>query len=254
MKISVLTPSVRRDGIDIVKKALEGQTFKDFEWIIGSPFTMPKHFIKNPFYWVEDDFEYGFWTLNRIYNKMFKKAKGELIVSLQDWIYVQPDALEKFWINYQEVGPKALISGVGDQYERLGKYNRPEVKIWSDPRKTMNNGSFYESYPQDCEWNFAAIPKKALFEVGGMDEELDFLGFGGDQFGVGQRLNDLGYKFFLDQTNESFTIRHSRSDFGGQQYWDENHVLLNGKYDKRKMQLLNEGKWPVLDYLKSDII
>ena len=251
MKISVITPSIRPEGLEIVKKALEAQTFdkNEFEWLICSPSPLPKRFTKLNYTWVDDDSEHGFWALNRSYNKLFRQAQGDLLVTLQDWIHINPDGLQKFWDNYLQVGPKALISGVGDQYEGLDKWGKPEIKIWSDPRKTDKNGSFYECFPNDVEWNFAAFPRAAVFEAGGMDEQLDFLGFGGDQLQMGQRLDELGYKSYLDQTNESFTIRHDRKDYGGQLYWDENHVVLNGKYDKEIQRLKSEAKWPKLDYL-----
>lgn len=233
MKITVITPSVRPEGLEIVKKALDGQTFKDFEWLVN-----------------DKRYEGGFWGLNRAYNELFREAKGELIVTLQDWIYVNPDGLQKFW-DAHEQHPDAVISGVGDQYESLDKWGKPQIKIWSDPRKTLANGSFYECYPNDAEWNWCAIPTKRLFEVGGMDEELDFLGFGGDQLQVGERLDAIGTKFYLDQTNESYTIRHDRSSFGGQKNWDDNHILFNGKYAKRKQELVNSGQWPRLSFLGS---
>jgi hypothetical protein len=234
MKISVVTPSIRPEGLKIVEKALKNQTFKDYEWLVNS-----------------DKYEGGFWGLNRAYNDLFRKAKGELIVTLQDWIYVDPEGLQKFWDAY-EAYPKAVVSGVGDQYETTDKWGKPQIKIWSDPRKRMDQGSFYECYPNDAEWNWCAIPKKLLYDVGGMDEELDFLGYGGDQLQVGERLDAIGVKFYLDQTNESYTIRHDRSSFGGQENWDKNHVLFNGKYEKRKIDLVKEGKWPKLSYLQRE--
>lgn len=243
MKVSVLTPTIREDGLSIVRKALEKQTFKDFEWLIGSPFDpgFPEA------HWIPDDFDGGFWSLNRIYNSLFNASKGSILVSWQDWIYANPDALEKFVQNVETTG--GIVSGVGDQYERINKWGKPEVKIWSDPRKSESNGSFYECYPNDAEWNFCAFPKEAIFKVGGMDEELDFRGFGGDQLQVGERLDAAGYKTYLDQTNESFTVRHSRKDFGGQEAWDKNHVLFNGEYDKRKAELISLGHWPRVPYL-----
>ncbi len=242
--ITVITPTIRPEGLKIVSQALSKQTFKEFEWLIGSK--------ENPNYleakWVNDDFTGGFWSLNRIYNKLFKEAKGELIVSWQDWIYAKPDALEKFWNNYEKT--KAIVSGVGDQYESVDKWGKPLVKIWSDPRKTDEHGTFYECFPQDAEWNFCAIPKEAVFKVGGMDEHLDFLGYGGDQLQVDARMDAAGFKFYLDQTNESFTVRHGREDFGGQEEWDSKHVLFNGKYQERLEQLKKENKWPNVGYLK----
>jgi len=248
MKITVVTPSIRKDGLSVVAQALSNQEFKDFEWLVGSPFTPNLDVDNIPlFKWVEDSFKGGFWSLNRIYNKMFKKAKGELVVTLQDWIWIPPDGLQKFVDAFEVVG-EGIVSGVGDQYERMGDF-KPEVKIWSDPRKTIEHGTFYECYPNDVEWNWCAFPKKYIFDVGGMDEELDFRGYGGDQLQVGERWSALGYKTYLDQSNESFTIRHDRSSFGGQKEWDSKHVLFNGEYDKRKQELVTSGQWPVLKFL-----
>lgn len=245
MKITVVTPTIRREGLEIVRKSLLKQTHKDWEWLIGSPFD-PQISEAT---WVEDNFDDGYWTLNRMYNALFRKASGELIVSLQDWIWVPKDGLEKFWTNYEETNKKAVISGVGDQYETVNKWGKPEVKIWSDPRKNDKHGSFYECFPNDAEWNWCAIPFSAIKEAGGMDEHLDCLGYGGDQLQICARIDELGYQFYLDQTNESYTVRHGRDSFGGQENWDANHVLFNGKYDARIQELKRAGKWPCVGYL-----
>lgn len=249
-KITVVTPTIRREGLDIVAKSLQNQTFKDFQWLVCSPFDyeIPEGIsgmhLKDAF--VEN--EGGFWGLNRAYNWLFACSEGDLIVTLQDWIYIPPDGLQKFW-DVHEKFPDFVVSGVGDQYERVNKYGKPEVKIWSDPRKNERFGSFYECFPNDCEWNWAMIPKKHIAAVGGMDEELDFRGYGGDQLQIVERMDALGIKFYLDQSNESFTIRHGRGDFGGQQSWDGNHVVFNGEYDKRKKELIESGQWPKVPFL-----
>lgn len=243
MRVSVVTPTIRKEGLDVVQKALKNQTFKDFEWLISSPFDPGIPTAK----WIPDKFTEGYWSLNRAYNSLFVAAQGDLIVSLQDWIWVPPTGIEQFIDAYES--SQGIISGVGDQYERVGQYGKPEVKIWTDPRRNSNYGSFYECYPNDAEWNWCLIPKQALIDIGGMDEQLDFLGYGGDQLQAVERMDTLGYKFFLDQTNESYTVRHDRGDFGGQDAWDKDHVLFNGKYKERKKELINNGQWPVLDYL-----
>jgi len=48
MKISVITPTIREEGLPIVDKALNRQSFEDFEWLVGSPF--PTEYGK----WVEE--------------------------------------------------------------------------------------------------------------------------------------------------------------------------------------------------------
>lgn len=242
-KVSVITPSIRPKGLEIVKNALKKQTFKDFEWLICSVFDPGIPEAK----WIPDNFTGGFWSLNRAYNSLFKFSSGDIIVTWQDWIFANPDALEKFVDNVEKTN--GVVSGVGDQYERVNKWGKPEIKIWSDPRKTDKYGSFYEVNSNDAEWNFCAFPKQAIIAVGGMDEQLDFLGYGGDQLQASERMDQLGIKFYLDQTNESCTVRHNRGDFGGQDAWDKAHVLFNGKYDQRKRELIQSGQWPKISYL-----
>lgn len=249
MKVSVITPTIRPKGLDLVKKSLEKQKFRDFEWLIGSPFD-PKISGAN---WVPDDFSEGYWSLNRIFNALLKSAQGDIVVSWQDWIYANPDALGRFVEKVTQT--HGVVSGTGHQYARLNKYGKPELHVWSDPRKTEKWGSFYEVNWNDAEFNFAAFPRELFHSVGGFDEELDFLGVGGDQLQFCERLNDTGTKFYLDQDNESFTLRHDRSDFGGQEEWDSKHVLFKkGKsglslYDERKLELKQSGQWPKLNYL-----
>lgn len=235
-KITVITPSIRKEGLKIVEQALKKQTFRDFEWLIGSPFDPEISEAK----WVKDDFKGGFWTLNRCWDALFKKANGELIICWQDNIWCPPDTLEKFYNNVLATGE--MVTGIGDQYEKIGKYGKPEIKIWNDPRRTKKYGSFYEVNFNDIEFNLAAFLKKLIEEVGGIDIELDFRGYGADLFQVADRLNDLGHRFYIDQTCESYTIRHGRE----KKDWDEKHILLNGEYQKRKLELLNSGNWPVI--------
>jgi len=253
MKITILSPTVRPKGLYVTASAVSRQDFRDFEWLVGSPFVPELETDNIPNYkWVEDGFGGGLWSLNRVMNKMLKEAKGEIIVSLQDWIWVPPDGLQKFvdaFADLHSQGIEAIVSGVGDQYEKMGKF-KPEVKIWSDPRKNLNNGSFYEVFPNDIEWNYCAVSRKAIFDIGGFDEEMDFRCRGVDAIQVMERLDAVGYKSYIDQANESYTIRHGREDYGGEEEWNKTHGLFNGQYEKRKKQLVEENQWPVLSYLK----
>ena len=70
---------------------------------------------------------------------------------------------------------------------------------------------------------------------------MDFLGFGMDMFQINDRLNDNGGHFFIDQTLESYTLRHGRE----RDNWDADH-LMHGGYQKRKDELKSMGEWPVL--------
>lgn len=237
---------MRKEALELTKRSLGHQIFRDFEWLACSPFPVKEA------KWLKDDFEGGFWSLNRAYNRLFKESKGELIVSLQDSIWIPPLGLQKFWEAYQSKGDKAIFSGVGDQYAKLDEYGKPIIKVWEDPRKTDKYGDFYRCVWNDCEWNWAAFSRKAIFDIGGTDEELDFRCRGCDQIEVCARWNAMDYKSYLDQTNESFTLRHDRSVYGGEEAWKRSHGLFNGEYNKRVKELVDSEEWPVLKYLSID--
>ena len=266
-KISVLTPSVRPLGLEIVAKTLLKQTFKNWEWLICGPEKNRKAVKKVigdivPYtYLGNGPLKKGqFWDLNHSYNKLFKKAQGWAAISLQDGIYLPPTALERFLEALEglvatEKTEKVVISGVGDQYERLGQYGKPEIKNWGDPRKTKKYGSLYCANWNDGEFNYAILPKKLIFEIGGFDEEMDYRCRGVDAIQVMERLDAIGCLTFLDQSNESFSIQHGRESYGGEKAWNDSHGLfMKGKsglsiYDERKEELKKSGKWPHLDYL-----
>ena len=235
MKITIITPTVRERGLLQVKKSLDKQTLRDFEWLVISPNDLVvegARVLKDPPKRPED-----YWSFNKAMNKAIKESKGELIVSIQDYTGFNPEALEKFWFYFTNGYNRALISGIGDKYDEDGD------RVWADPRRVIEYGTFYECYPNDIEFNFCSIPRKAFFEVGGFDEELDRWA-GMDHISVQERLDEVGYKFYLDQTNETFSGVHGRLPD-----WEDN-LALKGPYHTRKSQLKEQGKWPVLDYLK----
>ncbi len=269
-KVSILTPTIRPLGLDIVRNSLKKQSFQDYEWIIGSPFVpfIPEKMAKEcedsqrsrarlqgyamvsqtpSTQWIPDDFTGGFWSLNRMMNKMIKHSNGEILVSWQDYIWAPSDALEKFVTAVEKTG--GIVSGIGDQFERVGRYGVPEIMVWEDPRKTQKYGSFYESLPSDNEWNFCSFTRDAIFDVGGFCEILDTKGFGMDGYQVNERLDVLGYKFYLDQTNISYTVRHNRDSYGGDERWNKNNNLTNGQYEKVRQECINKGEWPRMKYL-----
>lgn len=227
--ISILTPTIRPEGLDIVKLGLDRQTIPYDEWLIGSPFE-PK--VGK---WIKDGFAGGYWTFNREMNKLIKEAKGDFIVSIQDYTFFYPDALERFEYFYKQ-NPNTIISGVGDKYEQV--YPDRGKKVWTDPRRVAGNGDcpFYA-----IEGNFCAFPKQAVLDVGGFDENLDFVGFGLDFYSLFDRIGMLNkYKFYLDTTNESFSLVHGRVN-----NWDKDNISA-GQYIEIHNKYMEK---PVLSYL-----
>jgi len=176
------------------------------------------------------------WSFNEASNKAIKKSKGGLLVFIQDSIWFKPDALEKFYFHFQR-SPQACVSGIGDQYSKLDKNGKPVDKVWLDPRKRTDIGTLYECRPEDWELNFCSLPRQLIYTIGGFDEELDRF-YGMDNVAVAYRLDSIGARFYLDQTNESFTLQHGR-----RKDWNENHWMKHGFWDFLK------GRSPKLEYL-----
>lgn len=248
MKISVITPSVRPKGLEIVKRSLDQQTFKDFEWIIIGP--GGNHFSKRdaelfnyPVALLQDapkkDGE--MYKLNAAWNRGFRQAKGELIVSFVDMTWAPPDALENFWSHYQD-NPRALVGGVGNQYEEV-QNGKPEIMIWKDPRMRMDNGSFYEINPIDLEFCLTSVPKQAISDIGGWDETWDKYAALSEKEAC-LRMDKLGYKFYLDQSIEYRALTHPRLT----KDWEERYQL-GCKYMEKCLHEINNGTRLKLNYL-----
>lgn len=220
--ISVITCSVRPEGLKLVEKALDRQTLQDFEWIVqGREGAIPNDCV---------------WTLNRDYNHAIKRAKGDLIISWQDYTYANPDTLEKFLFHF-ETEPKTLVTAVGNKYQD----DTWTIETWRDPRIRADEGSYYPCYFNDIEWNLCSVPKSALYAVGGFDEDLDHW-YGMDGYSVVDRLNMLGgYDFKIDQTIRSYSLEHGRPD-----KWEDLNAI-HGPYEKRRLAYVDN---PVLKFLQ----
>jgi len=236
-KISVITPTIREDGLKLVETALKKQDMQFFEWLICSK-QKPKR-IEIPYIWLEDDFVGKTWTLNRAYNKLIKNAHAPLIVSWQDFTYSKFDTLGRFLTHFEQ-DPNVLVGAVGNKYKTV--YPELGAMVWSDPREREDQGTYYKTGFENVEWNLAAIPKKALYDIGGFDEELDGF-FGMDGYSVAERIHFIGgYDFALDQSIKSYSVVHDRPID-----WEEKGAI-HGPYQERQQYYLQNG--PVLQYLK----
>ena len=165
-KISVITTSIRPKGLEITRQSLLKQGLKDFEWLVDIN-------------WI------GEHDLNRAYNRLIKRAKGELIVSLQDFIKIEADALEKLWEAYFHQPDTFFTCPVG-KVQNEDYTGDPKWDWRVSPGATMDWRMW--------EIDFGACPKSALYAVGGFDESLDGL-WSMDNVSVGMRAEALGFKF-----------------------------------------------------------
>lgn len=110
-KISVITPTIRPDGLKVMQSCLRRQSFKDFEWLVevGQPDKS---------------------DLNASLNRMIRRAKGELLVFYQDYITIPDDGLKKFY-NAWKFKDAFYTAAVNYDWrrEKLGKINWLEWEI-----------------------------------------------------------------------------------------------------------------------------
>lgn len=258
--ITVVTPSVRPEMLSVVAKCLQRQTFKDYEWLIATPYSLEwKPFLKEfhlrdgystnviqlndkTFLVLEPPKKKGdYYSLNKAWNEAFRHAKGELIVSIQDGIWFNPHLLETFWAHYQTT-PKACVGGIGHQYDQMVN-GKPENLVWRDPRARTDYGSFWEINPNDLEWCVSSIPREALFAIGGIDEEYDKYAALSEK-DANFRMSKLGYKFFLDLTLEYRAIKHPRLNDN----WEKRYQAGCAIFLKHGQEII-DGKRLKLSYL-----
>lgn len=177
-KISVLTPSIRPKGLAVTQHTLAAQTFKDFEWLVEIGIPERGH------------------DLNAAYNRMLRRAKGELVIFLQDYIKVEPDFLQKCWKFYKAYPNTFFTMPVG------------KVKEWGDEpvwdwRNSPDAKMMWTMWEIDC----AGAPLALLKAIGGFDEELD-AHWSCDNVNVGCRADLAGYKFACFIENEAIAFDH----------------------------------------------
>lgn len=187
MKISAITVSIRTDGLKSVQRSLKNQTFTDFEWLC----------------------EIGLGNnhdLNSSYNRAVRRAKGEIFVSIQDYIEFPPDFLENIVKKYRD--DTFYTIPVGKTKDR--------VNVEWDWRKNNTETGW-----QGWEIDAGFCPMKALYEIGGFDEELD-RHWTFDNVSVGYRAAVAGYSFgvandmdcvaFDHDAFEKHPFRHLKND------------------------------------------
>lgn len=168
--ITVITPSIRPQYLDITQKCLESQTFQDFEWIVevglpGRGFTLPRDM-----------------------NRMLARAKGDIIVSLQDCISIPPDALERVAaLNFDHTAYTFPIGKEGTFDWRMGAER--------------------DITPNEWEIDLAAAPRNLFYDVGGFDEAF-CNGWSWENVEIAWRAEAAGYSFKVSHAMVGDAIDH----------------------------------------------
>lgn len=227
--ISVLYVTHRPGGFDVLKHDLRRQTFEDFELVVVDDWGGDREAAVRE-YVSEFDLTYleprpprerDYWNLNKAYNDGVEACEGELIVSLQDYIWIDEHGLERFWEVYEETGD--FVTGVGGKYAEPSSIADPDNPIsifeteYADPptdqvepdpridgREDVVEMEFFR---WEADWG--AFPRDAAYALGGFDESMDRI-FSGDNVAFAYRASKLGYRFYVDKRNEFRGFDHGQ--------------------------------------------
>lgn len=251
-KISVVTVTKRPGSIDVTWGGLRGQRMGDFEWVLCDELYDWRAAEVAAFV---DDARLrhipaparpgDLWNLNKAYNEALRHCRGQLVVSLQDYIWVAPDGLERFWCAHERHGPRTLVAGVTATYALPAEVRGLDGKVtifhepWTErPEELLRVDEDRFCFPpgvtparrQHWEINWASAPLAALFDVGGFAEEQDGMFYSCDNVTVATVAEHLGYEFVLDRDNVAHAIDHS-GIFPKPADWEERHGRF-GPWDR----------------------
>jgi GT2 family glycosyltransferase len=165
---------------------------------------MNQTFPKDQFEWLVE-VGIGQHDLNAAFNRMIKRAKGELIVFYEDYTKILPDGLERFWKAYRE-NPNTCFTAPLGKVDKFGDAPRWD---WRANKQNTDQKDYTECNWNTCELDWGAIPKKILVKIGGFDEELDKF-WSCDNVNVGCRADLAGAKFKCVFTNPAIAIDHDK--------------------------------------------
>lgn len=216
-KISVVCVTNRKGAFDFIRKQLEKQTFQDFELIMADDSGVLSHVSQ---FKPRQKNEGDVWNINKAYNDCLDRVEGELIVFLQDFIWIPANGLQKFWDDYQ-IYPEALITGVGHKAKSgLEGISEVDDRMFGEPG--LHPGSF-----SHYELNWASCPTKLAPRF---DEDMD-KNYGGENQVFAIKANA---DIYIDRSN--ICVGYSQEEVGGRpDDWEEKHFnKTNVLQDKLK--------------------
>lgn len=269
--VSVVTVTSRPGSVDVTWNALRRQTWQDFEWVLCderydwrreevAAFVGDERLRHVP----APHADGALWSLNRSHNEALRHCRGELVVSLQDYIWVEPDGLERFWAAHRDAGGRAFLCGVTATYALPAPVDRLDgkVTIFAEPcaeppsellridesRSRFPSGRS-EVTPFGWELNWAAAPLAGLLDVGGFAEDHDRRFYSYDNVTVAVIADRLGYRFVVDRGAVCRALDHG-GIFPKPDDWEERHGRRGG-WDAWYRRWVAEG-CPRLPHLTPD--
>jgi glycosyltransferase involved in cell wall biosynthesis len=243
-KVSVVVPTMRIGGFDVLCNSLVSQTYKDFELVIADSLykfrrnLVAERLTKLPFKVVHAEVSGSRFPINefcRVANTGLMGASGELVVFVVDYTWLNPTCLAKH--------VKFHVEHSGFGYLGVHRYRHlPAVALTpSYGQVTVYDDTLSDRYAQNLE---AGLHKESMWSI--FEKELKQI----DDLAVDQSLRDhkfnqrsgnTDYRGFFAK-NDSFKLADVMS-VGG---WDEDLDGSHGYQDyalSSKLDTLLGVKW-----------
>lgn len=252
MNVAVFTPTKRMGGIDVLEASLNRQTCKEFDFFVidecerdwhwerlGKDIGLKVTTIKPPPI-------SGARNLATAYNIMVEYAidgNYDLLISLQDYLWLPPTGVERFIGVYGANGDRQLYTGLtsiadepkpsqvydlDDPYSifKYPYYEEPLLMQWRDVRETEIYYDWFTekgakiitvSDPMSWEANWAAVPVLLFKEGLRWDEEYDKgVAYENSQFAL-DAIREHSCTIIIDSLNHAISLPH-------RDYFDEGEI------------------------------
>lgn len=265
IKVSIITPTIRKGFFNIMAHNLSIQTYKNIEWIIVDDYDTDRSDIAKKYARMYDlDIKYvrgkerkikRTYGLVNANNTGLNTATGELLVILQDFILIPQDGIEQL-VTLHKKHPDALLAPVdiyvapkvkpdttsedwfNGNLDVVGKFMRQNIRI-------QGLGVRLSEWPYDFEQNYCAIPKRVAIDLGGWWEFMDE-GLGFDNTEMAMRALRKGYKILVDETNIAVCIDHWEALKGTKEHGLGRERRLNDPRYIWEERMLDNGKLPMV--------
>ena len=213
--LSVVTPSIRLAGLPVVWDCLRAQTYPHWEWLIAVPAALmdaawdwvltlddPRVTVYEEPYTPTD-----FYQLNKAWNLLFLEAKGSALISATDWLWFEPQALERL-VQHHLAAPLAVLS-VPTSHVR--SVDTVDDLTWIDYRllQGASCGDLPTLEPSAVELNLTLLPRDPVLAAGGMDESYDCVA-GYSEKHLAYRLRRMGCPLLLAKRIQARAIEHPK--------------------------------------------
>lgn len=259
--ISILYNTIRPGGIDILKNTLDKQTHRDFELVFVDGWTDGRGGRRKEVLEYLNGYKVVYleglpkkdddvWTLNKDYNRGLAYCSGDIVVFLQDYLWIPRDGIEKL-LDVHKQYDNAFVTSHGEKAMYPNTMDNPNGKlsIWidqepgkptgvseKDGREVKGNGISKIEY-NEWEMNFASAPLSTLRRIGFFDEDMDRY-FSGDNVVVAAKALMSGANFYMNKdlkiigyNQDAFFPRHPM--------WDEWHSN-KGYLQEKTWKILNQ--------------